>query len=280
MRDLTVAAVNFRAEFGRIEANLDRMEAWAGRLAGQGVELICLPELSVCGYDHTEKIRPVAQPIPGPATGRLVKIAAECGLALVTSLVERPPGPGERLFISQVIATPAGLAGVYRKTHLGPAEGEIFQPGGEIGVFKQPGYTLGLQLCYDAHYPEVSTLQALAGAEVLCIGFASPRDDPAGKRERMLRYLPARAYDNSCYVLACNLVGSGQSGQSFAGVALVLNPKGELLAEAVGWEEGAAVARLSGAEVDRIRRTRMGYFLAHRRPWLYGGLTDNSSREE
>jgi predicted amidohydrolase len=85
----------------------------------------------------------------------------------------------------------------------------------------------------------------------------------------MLRYMPARAYDNSCYLAACNAVGTGAQGQSFAGVALIISPKGKVLVESVGWEEGVAVARLPGAEIERLRRTTMGYFLAHRRFDLY-----------
>ncbi len=270
MEEITVAAVNFEPEFGQIEKNLSKLEGWAERLAGQGAEIICFPEMSLCGYDRTPAIYPLAQPIPGPATDRLVGIATRlevtllAGLAEVTSL--------EQTFISHVVATPAGLAGIYRKTHLNQPEKGIFEPGDELGVFKHRQSAFGLQLCYDAHFPEMSTLQVLAGAEVLFVASASPRDDPAAKKERMLRYLPARAYDNSCYVVACNLVGVGARGQSFGGVAMALSPKGELLAACAGWQEDALLIRLAGQEIDRLRRTKMGYFLAHRRPDLYAGL--------
>lgn len=272
MEDVTVAAVNFRPEFGQIDLNLARLERWVEQLAGQGAEIICFPEMSICGYDHTPAVYPLAQPVPGPATERLVTMAARYQVTILAGLAELPPAgqaSDGRLYITHVVATPQGLAGIYRKTHVGPSERDMFQPGHEVSVF-QPGHCcFGLQLCYDAHYPEMSTLQALAGADILFMASASPRDDPPQKKERMLRYLPARAYDNSCYVVACNLVGPGQAGQSFAGVALIINPKGEILAEAVSWEEDAAMCRLNGSEVERIRRTKMGYFLAHRRPELY-----------
>jgi N-carbamoylputrescine amidase len=270
MKDLTVAAVNFRAEFGKIEENLENVRRWAGQLSRQGAQLICFPEMGLSGYDRTPAIHDYCLSVPGPATDELAAIAVRYGVTLLVGLAE--VDEEGRRFISQVIVGPEGLVGVYRKTHLNRPEQEIFRAGDDIGVFQLDGCTVGVQLCYDAHYPELSTLQALAGAEILCVASASPRDDPPAKRERMLRYLPARAYDNSCYLLACNLVGTGAQGQSFGGVALIISPKGELLAEAVGWTEGAAVARLPGGEIERLRRTKMGYFLAHRRPDLYGGL--------
>ncbi|MEW5958280.1 MAG: nitrilase-related carbon-nitrogen hydrolase [Chloroflexota bacterium] len=270
MQDISVAAVNFRAEFGQTEANLNRIKHWTTRLAQQGAEIICFPEMSLCGYERTEAVDAAARPIPGRATDRLTAIAAEAGVTLLVGLAE--VDAHKRRFISQVVVTPQGLAGVYRKTHLNLPERDIFAAGDEPGVFDHPRCTFGVQLCYDAHFPELSTLQALAGAEILFVASASPRDDPPVKKERMLRYLPARAYDNGCYLVACNLVGHGARGQSFAGVALILNPKGEVMAEAVGWEEGFALARLHGHELERLRRTRMGYFLAHRRPELYAGL--------
>jgi N-carbamoylputrescine amidase len=270
MKDITVAAVNFQATLGDVEANLDKVERWAKRLSQQGAELICFPEMCICGYDRTAAIVPLAQTVPGPAVERLVSIAARHGITLLAGLAE-VDSQGRR-FISHVVATPRGLAGVYRKTHLSPPEREVFLTGDGLGVFGGDGCTFGVQLCYDTHFPELSTLQALAGAEVLFMAFATPRDDPQSLRERLLCYLPARAYDNGCYAVACNLVGTGRRGQSLAGVALIIGPKGELLADATGWEEGAALARLSGSEIRRLRRTKMGYFVRHRRPELYRSL--------
>ena len=270
MQDVTIAAINFRAEFGNIPANLAGIQYWAETMHAQGATIVCFPEMCLSGYDRTPAIVPWAITVPGPEIDSLHRLAAHLNITLLVGFAE--VDPQSRLFITQAVITPSGLAGLYRKTHLNRPEQQIFQAGQEVGVFQLPGCTVGLQLCYDAHFPELSTLQALAGAEVIFVASASPRDDPLTKRERMLRYLPARAYDNGCYVVACNLVGPGERGQTFAGVALVLNPKGEILAQAVGWDEGAAIARLDAAQIDRLRRTQMGYFLAHRRPELYGKL--------
>ncbi len=275
MQDITVAAVNFRAEFGRIDVNLERVAGWAERLAQKGVQLVCLPELCLCGYSHTAVMASLSQAIPGWVTNRLVEIAARSGVTLLAGLSE--VDDAGRRFISHVVATPEGLKGVYRKTHLGPLEQETFHPGEDVGVFVLDGCTVGLQLCYDSHFPELATLQALAGAKILFVAFATPRDNPQGLRERLLRYLPARAYDNGCYVVACSLAGDDGTGRAFPGVAVIVGPKGELLAESAGWEEGAAIVHLNGDAVMRIRQTNMGYFLDHRRPELYRRLTDGTA---
>jgi len=272
MQDITVAGVNFQTTFGRVDRNLDRIADWAMRLAQQGVNLACFPELCVCGYSHTPAIRGLAQPVPGPATERLVEIAAQAGIILSVGLAELDPH-GQR-FITQLVVTPDGIAGHYRKTHLGPLEQGVYVPGHAIDVSELGHCTVGMQLCYDSHFPEISTLQALAGAELLLVSFATPRDAPVSLKARLLRYLTARAYDNGCYVVSCNLAGDDGAGQAFPGVALVIGPKGELLAESVGWQEGAVIATLDGCAIERIRQTKMGHFLGHRRPDLYGALAD------
>jgi N-carbamoylputrescine amidase len=277
VRDVTVAAVHLHAELGAIEGNLERIEIWAARLADQGADAVCFPEMSICGYDRTSDVLALGQPVPGPATDRLRAIAARQGVTLIAGLAES--GADGRFHISQVVATPHGLAGVYRKAHLSPLEEEIFHPGDRPGVFAADRCTWGVQLCYDSHFPEWSTLQALVGAEVLFVGFATPRDEPDSLCERLLRYLPARAYDNACYLVACNASGTDGKGRAFPGVALILNPKGVVLAASKEWEEGFAICTLTGCEIECLRRTRMGYFLAHRRPELYGGLCAPCSSE-
>jgi len=274
LQDITVAAVNFRAEHANLEANLNRVGAWTARAARAGAEIICFPEMALCGYERTEAVQALSVPVPGPVTEHLAAIAAEFNVTLLAGLAE-VDAQGQQ-FISQAVVSPQGLAGVYRKTHPNLPEKKIFASGRDLGVFKHPRCSFGLQLCYDAHFPELSTLQALAGAEIFFVASASPRDDPIIKKERMLRYLPARAYDNGCYLVACNLVGRGSRGQTFAGVGLIISPKGELMAEAIGWEEGLVTARLDGRELERLRRTKMGYFLAHRRPELYAGLAQHN----
>ncbi|MBW2619551.1 MAG: nitrilase, partial [Deltaproteobacteria bacterium] len=115
----------------------------------------------------------------------------------------------------------------------------------------------------------------LAGVEVIVVPHASPgAEGPEEKKNRWLRYLPARAYDNTAFLIACNPVGDNGQGLTFSGVALILGPKGEVLDAYAGSKPGLAVARLEAAGLKRIRSSKMGFFRASRRPELYGGLVD------
>jgi predicted amidohydrolase len=270
MTDVTVAAVCFRSSFGDVGGNLRRIRAWASRLSSMGVGIACFPELSVTGYDRTEAIRALCQHIPGPVTDQLVEIALELNIALLVGMPE-VDDEGHR-FISQVLVSDNGLEGTYRKTHLGPVERDEFTAGDRIPVFSVKGCKIGIQICYDSHFPEVAASQALNGAEVLFIPFSCPFYKPQTMRHHLMRYLPARAYDNGCYVVACNHVGCDRCGQSFAGVALIIGPRGDVIKEVVGAGEDAAVALLDGGEVDRIRGAGAGHFLTRRRPELYYSL--------
>ena len=215
------AAVNFRPRFGKIADNLERIEAWVAELDGRGATLICFPELAVTGYDRTEAIRDLAQLVPGPAADRLASMAQRWRVDVLAGL----PGvdAAANLDITQVVAGADGSVAVYRKLHLNAPEQAVFRAGDDLGVFRRPGLICGVQLCYDAHFPELSALQALAGADLLY----------------------------------CNLVGEGPRGQRFGGVALALAPKGELLASHVGWDEGYVLATVDTEALRRIRNTVM-----------------------
>jgi len=275
MNDLRVAAVRMRSGYGQVESNLARTEHFVRSAAEQGADVVCFPEMNVTGYALREDIQELAEPAPGPSTLRLRQMADEHGITVIAGLAERTESGGTA--ITQVIASPGSEIGRYRKIHLSPGEQAIFEAGERPEVFEAKGTRLGLQLCYDAHFPELSTLLALAGAEVLFVSHASPAPETAkDKRDRWLRYLPARAYDNSVFVVACNQVGNGEAGIRFSGVILILDPRGEVVAESHGDDEDMLVADLRAEDLAKTRGTRMGFFLAHRRPGLYGGLADRT----
>ena len=277
MQTLTFAAVNFEANFGHITENLNRMETWVRKLAAQGAQVIGFPEMSVCGYDRSEAILPHLQRFPGPITDRLVAMAAEYQVSILAGLATRDQQGNRHL--SQVAASTEGISALYHKIHLGPTERTLFTAGRDIALASYRGWQIGLQLCYDTHFPELSTLLALRGADVLFCGFASPRESPEAKCDRLERYLAARAYDNSCYLISCNLMGRGGSGQVFPGGALAFSPKGDLIAKACGSEQNYLLVDLDPTPLERIRSSKMGCFLPNRQPTLYKGLIDDNHQK-
>jgi len=268
MDDLKVAAVCMKAVPGKVERNLDRIQAFVLEAAREHADIICFPELCVTGYTLTnpQGIYPEGEFIA--AMDRLIRMAVDARIVLIAGLIENLKGNGP--FISQVIAGPGGLIGLYRKTHLSPHEEDIYLPGQRILIYRYGNTQFGIQLCYDAHFPEISTVMALMGAEILFMPHASPRGDAHEKLNSWLRHLTARAFDNGVFVVACNQVGRTEAGFSFPGVALVLGPDGQVLAKQTTERESILYAVLKARALQDVREHRMRYFISRRRPELYG----------
>jgi N-carbamoylputrescine amidase len=267
MEDIKVAAVVMQSLPGKKEENLGRMEFFVRQAADQGVQIICFPEMSISGYSLRQNVAAMAETIPGPMTEAVSEMARENGLLILAGLAEK--GSAGEIFISHCAAGPEGLLGTYRKVHLGPPEEGIYQAGRDLPVFRYRGCAFGIELCFDAHFPELSTMLALKGAEIIFIPHASPRESAEEKKERWLRYLGARAYDNSVFIVACNQAGETESGLTFPGTALVLSPRGELLAANNGGEEGILSTDLREGLLRKVRENPQGFFLTRRRPALY-----------
>ncbi len=274
MKDLKIAAVCMNSEAGEIERNLDRTEAFVSKASDLGVHLICFPELSITGYVLKDPARVYSDVAPDQILERVTGMAREKGLIIVAGLIEMPKG--EKPYISQVVAGPKGLLGFYRKTHLSPKEKEIYQAGEEIHVFRDGEIVFGIQLCYEAHFPEISTVMALKGAEIIFMPHASPRGNPGEKLQSWLRHLPGRAFDNALYVVACNQVGKTGEGFGFPGVAVALSPAGNVMAKYVGTHEEMLLVDFQRDEIGEIRKHKMAYFIPNRRPELYTELTAKS----
>ena len=267
MKDLRLAAAMMRAVVGDKQGNLQRVEALAVEAAGAGAELLVLPEACLTGYTVRESMARWAEPVPGPLTEAVSDLAETHGLAILAGLVEK--GAGGREYLTQVLVGPDGILAAYRKTHLGPTEKTLFQAGDRIEVTEALGVRFGIQLCYEGHFPEVTLAQALGGAEVILLPHASPRESPEEKLDRWLRYMPARAYDHTVFLAAVNQVGDNGAGLTFAGIALIIGPKGQILAQAAGNQPALIVADLRDEELTAIKEGRMGYFNSQRRPELY-----------
>ncbi|MBW1704208.1 MAG: nitrilase [Deltaproteobacteria bacterium] len=265
--NLNIAAVCMHSAPGEIEKNLDRMQSFVSEASKAGADIVCFPELCVTGYVLTRPFDVYGGLDSERVMERMVRMAREAALVLIAGLVEI--SDDEKPYISQVIAGPEGLIGIYRKTHLSPAEKDVYGAGQEIKVFSHESTTFGVQLCYEAHFPEISTRMALMGADIVFIPHASPRGEPNEKFKSWLRHLPARAFDNGMFVVACNQMGKTGAGLAFPGVAVVFGPDGRLLAKYMGKSEKILFAELEAGMLRDVRTHRMRYFLPERRPELY-----------
>lgn len=277
MKDIRVAVVCMQSDFGKVEGNIVKMEYFVQSAAAQGASMICFPELCVTGYSVRGNSQSYAEPVPGPISERLVEIAREHKLIVIAGMLEK--GRGDNPYISQLVAGPDGIVGIYQKTHLSPKEREIYNPGKIIKTFTNDNCHFGVQLCYETHFPELSTIMSLQGAEIIFFLYASPHGKPEEKRDSWLRYLPARAFDNGIFIVACNQVGENGAGLFFPGVIMVLNPTGKILYQYTGEGEKMIIAELKGSDLANVRLDLMAYFVTRRRPELYRTLLQQIPNE-
>jgi N-carbamoylputrescine amidase len=265
--DIRIAAAVTCSIAGDPRRNLGTVEKWTLTAKKQGASLICFPELNVTGYSTKADILRKAEPIPGYCTQYLCRLAASAEMVILAGMVEA--GENGRKYASHVVATPDGMAGWYRKLHISPPEKNIFTQGSRIPLFDIHGLRFGIQLCYDAHFPELTTRMALEGADVIFMPHASPRGTADDKLVSWMRHMPARAFDNSLFIVACNHVGENEMGLSFPGVAVAISPSGEVMDQILSNRDDIMVVDLTAADQKRVRGHRMRWFLPNRRPDLY-----------
>ena len=275
MRDLKIAAVCMNSQPSEILRNLDQTESYVRKASQMDADIICFPELSITGYILNHPTDVYNDFSSDKVVERIVGMARQNGIIVMAGIVEICNG--EKPYISQLVAGPDGLLGFYRKTHLSPQEKESYAAGEKIDVFKYKDLTFGVQLCYEAHFPEISTVMALKGADIIFMPHASPRGTPEEKMQSWLRHLTSRAFDNGLYVVACNQVGETREGFSFPGVVMALEPAGTVIARYGGMQEKMLLVNLKESEIKEIREHRMRYFIPNRRPELYADLMSASS---
>lgn len=274
MQDLKIALVQMQAQLGKQEENLAKISLFVEKAAGLGVEIICFPEMSLTGYGRDMAETLALDLETSGVIGHLKDLADKSNMAILVGLAEK--NLTSRPYITQLAVSPKGRVEKYRKTHLGKSEQPYFSAGEQIEVFDFLKAKLGIQICWDMHFPEMTTILSLKGAEIIFAPHASP-SVVGDRRAIWLKYLSARAYDNSVYIAACNLVEDDGAGGHFCGGALVLDPKGNVLAEDFSGKESILVTELSGSSINVIREQKSrtmanSFYIKSRRPELYSDL--------
>ncbi len=266
MQDIRVAAVVCNSPANKIRHNLNQLQHWVEAAARRHVRIICFPELNICGYT-VRSPGMETETIPGTITRWIGELAKKKQMVILAGMAEK--GADGRVYAVHLVARPDGLLGIYRKLHIAPPESGLFSGGDCVPLFDAFGIRLGIQLCYDAHFPELSTIMATQGAELIFMPHASPRGTSLEKYKSWKRHLPARAYDNSLYVVACNQTGDNGGGLVFPGLAMVIGPSGDIVQKDLTDTEGLLVADLSASALNRVRQHKMRCFFPNRRPALY-----------
>ncbi|MFD3582058.1 carbon-nitrogen family hydrolase [Streptomyces sp. NPDC058683] len=198
-------------------------------------DLVVLPELWTTGAFAYEEFAAEAEPLEGPTYEAMAKAASDAGVWLhAGSIPERDPeGP---LYNTALIFSPSGeLAAAYRKIHrFGFDKGEavLMGAGQELVTVRLPETTLGVATCYDLRFPELFRALVDAGAETMVVSAGWPER----RRAHWTLLAQARAVENQAFVLACGTAGT-HAGVPQAGHSIVVDPWGEVLAEAGAGEE-------------------------------------------
>lgn len=264
MHDLRLSMVQMNPIVGDIDGNLGKILSVCASANDAESDIICLPEMCLTGYGMPDSADRLLQD-DDPAIGRILDVSADTGMCICFGY-----GSCDRT-IRHAVAENGKIIGTYDKTHLGERE-KVMACGSELDVVRTSKAVIGLQLCWESHFPEISTTLAMKGTDIILMPFASGLGGDR-RRSSWLRYLPARAYDNTVYVGACNSFGDNGLGTVFGGGAMILDPRGSVLAEDFSGR-GLITADLTSEPLDRIRAEgyesmRDLYFLDKRRPELY-----------
>jgi predicted amidohydrolase len=243
MRAFTAAAVQIAPERGpltaeTVKANVDKAVGWVERcVAETGAELVVLPESASTGFTpglSPEELWDLVSTIPGAVTDPIAEVAARTGAHVVWGTYERGEERGV-VYNAAVLVGPDGVLGVYRKTHPFCTElrsrGGWVTPGDEVCVVGTPLGRIGLVICFDGDYPELSRITAVRGAEVICRPSALLRSADIWELTNR-----ARAYDNHVYVVGANATGIDPAGVLYFGNSMIVTPVAEVVARAASHE--------------------------------------------
>ncbi len=270
--------------------NLARAVEWVERAARDGAAVICLPELFRSPYfcqREDPALFDLAEPIPGPSTEALGKIAKARQVTVIASLFERRAAG---LYHNSVVVLDAQgeVAGIYRKMHIpddpGYYEKFYFTPG-DLGfkTFDTPVGRIGVLICWDQWYPEAARLTALRGADILfyptAIGWHPHEKDTFGvsQQDAWRTIQRGHAIANGVYVAAVNRVGlekpvEDAAGIEFWGTTFLSDPFGVVVAEADSRGEQVVMGEVDRARIEDVRRNWP--FLRDRRIDAYGKITE------
>lgn len=258
---------------GNKEKNLAAAESLLNDAAGQGAQLIVLPEMFNC-LGRGSVLAAGAETIDGPTTRWARTQAARLNIWLVAgSFVERVDSSNRTRNTSLLVSPSGEIEATYHKIHLFDCdvpgaefhESQVVTPGSAIVTAPAAGIgTIGLSICYDLRFPELYRILALQGAEVITVPAAFTAKTGPPHWEILLR---ARAIENQTYVIAAGQHGQSAPGLAWHGHSMIIDPWGVVLTDAGGEGDTVIVADIDLAVVHHTRA--MLPSLAHRRPEAY-----------
>lgn len=296
MDKIKVSTAQFEHKSGDKEYNLSVIEKLAKQAAKEGSDVIAFHECSITGYTFARKLTKeqmleLAERIPqGESVHRLQQIAAENNIVVLAGLFEKDEH--NNLYKAYVCVDKTGLVAKYRKLH--PFINPHLNPGTAYCIFEIKGWKCGILICYDNNIIENVRATTLLGAEIIFMphvtmctpssrpgaGFVDPElwknreNDPTSLRlefngmkgrDWLMKWLPARAYDNGIYVVFSNPIGMDDD-QLKNGCSMIIDPFGDILNECQTFEDSFVSSVLTKEKLEMAGGYR---YRKARRPDLY-----------
>ncbi len=272
---VNVALAQISCKVGDKKHNINVMKKNIKRAKEKGANLVIFPELSLTGYLNRDLAYELAEPIPGSSIHSLEEIAKKENIHIVFGMPEQSEKAHAVLYNTAVLLGPDGLIGKYRKMHLPThsvfEEKRYFRLGYEAPVFETELGKMGLTICYDMFFPEISRLLRLKGSQLIICISASP-----AVRSRFFEvFTAARALENTVFLAYVNLVGV-ENGLQFWGGSRIIAPDGSILAKAKYDEEDLVIGTIDYADLERAEA--FVPTLRDLRPELFNSLREQAEK--
>jgi predicted amidohydrolase len=246
-----VALGQISCERAKKSENLKKIEKTVAKAKKQAAGLVIFPELSLTGYKVRDEIYELAETIPGASTSVIEDIARKTRTHIVFGMPELSEKTQATIYNTAVLVSPKGIIGKYRKmylpTHSVFEDKRYFRPGYQTAAFDTDLGKIGLIICYDIFFPEVSRLTRLEGAQlIICISAS-----PAVRRSFFETLTVARAIENTAFLAYVNLVGI-EDGQQFWGGSRLIGPQAKILAKAKYDEEDLVIGEVDYADMRPV----------------------------
>jgi len=249
---VTIALAQVSSRVGDKEHNIKKIEKKTQQAKRKGANLIIFPELVLTGYVCRDLVYELAEPVPkGPSIRKITDITRRENVHVILGMIEQSEKAGAVLHNSAVLVGPKGFIGKYQKMHLPThsvfEEKRYFRPGYQTPVYETSIGKLGMTICYDIYFPEITRVMKLKGAQLIACISASP-----SMRRGFFEVLTAaRAIENTVFLAFTNLVGI-ENGLQFWGGSRLIAPSGSIITQAKYDEEDLVLAKIDYSDMKRV----------------------------
>ncbi len=307
MKNLKIATAQFETRNGDKSYNISVIDQLAAKAAAKGADVISFHECSVTGYSFARNLQKqqmldIAEFVPdGPSTQKLIDIARKHNIVILAGLFEKDAD--DNIYKPQICVDKNGLVAKFRKLH--PFINPYVTPGDQYVIFDLYGWKCSILICYDNNIIENVRAVKLLGADIIFMphvtmctpstrpgaGFVDPvlwknrETDPTTLRQEfdglkgrawLMKWLPARAYDNAIYAVFSNAIGMDDD-QLKNGCSMIIDPFGDIIAECRSFDNEIAMALIIPEKLTDAGGYR---YIKARRPELYGEILSQPHQSE